>query len=117
MDKLRTKYEKHIFVCVNQRAEGQRICCGEAHGLALIAAFKDILKEHHVKGTKVRAQKAGCFDICEYGPNVIIYPEGIYYGKVNLNDVREIVEQHVINNQPVERLRINFEEKTPPPQQ
>jgi (2Fe-2S) ferredoxin len=39
---------------------------------------------------------------------VIVYPEGVYYGKVTLADVNEIVEEHLVNNRPVERLRLNF---------
>ncbi len=102
-----SKFEKHIFICTNQRAPGERICCGEALGLELTAAFKKAIKDRKLN-IKMRAQKAGCFDICEYGPNVIVYPEGVYYGKVGLADVAEIVEEHLVNNRPVERLLINF---------
>ena len=55
----------------------------------------------------MRAQKAGCFDICEQGPNVIIYPEGTCYGKVELSDVEEIVREHLENDRIVERLVID----------
>jgi (2Fe-2S) ferredoxin len=107
MEAFKSRYEKHIFICTNQRAEGQRVCCGEAQGMALTTAFKEAIKEKKLQ-VKMRAQKAGCFDICEFGPNVIVYPEGVFYGRVSLNDVNEIVEEHLVNNRPVERLRINF---------
>lgn len=107
MENFTGRYEKHIFICTNQRAEGQRVCCGEEKGMALTAAFKEAIKEKKLQ-VKMRAQKAGCFDICEFGPNVIVYPEGVFYGKVTVADVAEIVEEHLINNKPVERLRINF---------
>lgn len=110
MDKFEPRYEKHIFICTNQRAEGQRVCCGETHGLALTAAFKEAIKEKKLH-VKMRAQKASCFDICEFGPNVIVYPEGVYYGKVTLEDVNEIVEEHLLHNRPVERLRLSFQKK------
>ncbi|HRG57464.1 MAG TPA: (2Fe-2S) ferredoxin domain-containing protein [Bacteroidia bacterium] len=110
MEKFEPRYEKHIFICTNQRAEGQRVCCGETHGLALTAAFKEAIKEKKLH-VKMRAQKAGCFDICEFGPNVIVYPEGVYYGKVTLEDVNEIVEEHLLHNRPVERLRLSFQKK------
>lgn len=58
-------YEKHIFICTNQRKEGARKCCGEVHGMALVDAFKKKIKEHGLQNT-IRAQKTGCFDICEY---------------------------------------------------
>lgn len=100
-------YEKHIFICVNQRAEGERVSCGEVKGMELVNAFKEGIKKRGLK-TKVRAQKTGCLDICEWGPNVVVYPQGIFYGKVQLADVEEILEEHVVNNRPVERLMLKF---------
>ena len=79
-------FEKHIFICTNQRAEGLRVSCGEEAGLALVAAFKKEIKDRNLN-VQMRAQKTGCFDICELGPNVVIYPDGIFYGKVTLADV------------------------------
>jgi (2Fe-2S) ferredoxin len=98
------KFDKHIFICTNQRAAGsERLSCGEGHGLELVAEFKKILKQKDLP-IKVRAQKAGCLDICNYGPTLVVYPDGIFYVGVQLADVNEIIEQHIINNRPVERL-------------
>jgi (2Fe-2S) ferredoxin len=101
------KYEKHIFICTNQRVDKPRPSCGEAHGLELVKEFKKQLKERGLN-ISMRAQKTGCMDICEYGPNIVVYPEGVFYGKVQLSDVEEIVTEHLINNRIVERLRIDF---------
>jgi (2Fe-2S) ferredoxin len=49
-------------------------------------------------------------EACEAGPSVVIYPEGTFYGKVQLNDVEEIVTEHLQNNRPVERLLMDFSE-------
>lgn len=97
-------YHKHIFVCTNQRAAGaEKPSCGEAHGMALTDAFKKSIKEKKLK-IRVRAQKAGCLDICFFGPTVVVYPEGIFYVGVQLTDVEEIVQSHIVENKPVERL-------------
>ncbi|MBN8703239.1 MAG: (2Fe-2S) ferredoxin domain-containing protein [Bacteroidetes bacterium] len=97
-------YDKHIFICTNQRAAGAaRKSCGEAHGLEIVDAFKKKLKEKNLP-IKLRAQKAGCLDICDFGQTIAIYPEGVFYVGVELSDVDEIIEQHIINNKPVERL-------------
>jgi len=40
---------------------------------------------------------------------VVVYPEGIFYGNVQLSDVEEIVEQHIVDGNPVERLRLRFD--------
>lgn len=99
-------YKKHIFVCTNQRPEGARVCCGEAHGSALIAEFKKLTKEKGID-VEMRTQRTGCFDLCEHGPTVAIYPEGIFYGKVGLTDVEEIVNEHLENDRVVSRLVID----------
>ena len=99
------KFTKHIFICTNQRAEGQRKSCGEACGMELVHSFKEILKEKGLNKI-FRAQRAGCLDACDFGPSIVVYPDGIYYGGVKPEDVLEIVEEHIVNNRPVDRLII-----------
>jgi (2Fe-2S) ferredoxin len=102
-------YNKHVFICTNQRAAGARISCGETHGMELVAAFKKAIKDRGLK-TEIRAQKTGCLEACEAGPSVVVYPEGVFYSRVELQDVEEIVSSHLENNQPVERLIMDFNE-------
>ena len=101
------KFEKHVFICTNQRKEGDRKSCGEECGMELVKTFKKLLKEKGLKRT-IRAQRAGCLDACEFGPSVVVYPDGIYYGGVQPGDVLEIVEEHLISNKPVKRLIVDF---------
>lgn len=75
--------------------------------MELVKAFKKAVKDCGLKGT-VRAQRSGCLDACEFGPSMVVYPEGIFYGGVQLSDVDEIVREHIINNRPVDRLIIDF---------
>ena len=75
----------------------------------LVAEFKKLIKEKGLN-TEIRAQKTGCMEACEAGPSVVIYPEGIFYSRVQLSDVEEIVNEHLQNNRPVERLIMNFNE-------
>lgn len=101
------KYDKHIFICINERTDGRK-SCGEATGMSLVDAFKKELAAQGVRGSEVRAQKAGCIDICNFGPALVVYPEGVFYGAVSLDDVTEIVSSHIIGNVPVERLKLTF---------
>ena len=101
------KYKKHVFICTNQRAPGGRVSCGETHGLALVAAFKKAIV-HAGLQVEIRAQRTGCMETCELGPSVVVYPEGIFYGHVQLADVDEIVNEHLIGNRAVERLKLEF---------
>jgi (2Fe-2S) ferredoxin len=100
------KYRKHVFICVNQKAEGKQ-CCGENRGMALVQAFKESLKSKGLQ-LEIRAQRTGCLDACAFGPALVVYPEGTYYGHVQLSDVEEIIQNHLINNQPVERLVLTY---------
>jgi (2Fe-2S) ferredoxin len=100
------QFEKHVFVCTNQREPGHpRGCCREKAGQEIRDALKAAIKEHGLK-RKVRVNQAGCLDQCEHGPTIVVYPEATWYGFVKLEDVPEIVESHFLNNQPVERLRL-----------
>jgi (2Fe-2S) ferredoxin len=101
------KYEKHIFICANQKAEG-KTCCGDVRGMELVNKFREVLKENGLQGT-VRAQRAGCLDECKNGPALVIYPEGTYYGKVTLERVEEIVKMHVMQNKIVADLELKSE--------
>lgn len=100
-------YQKHIFVCTNQRAGNERKSCGEENGMKLVAEFKKAINDKKLP-VKIRAQKCGCLDVCEKGPSVVVYPEGVFYGGVKHEDVERIVESHIVNNIPVEELRIDL---------
>lgn len=66
----------------------------------------------------IRVNNAGCLERCELGPAMVVYPEGIWYHYENTNDIDEILENHIVQGNPVERLLLNdgqkFLEPTPP---
>ena len=100
------KFEKHIFICTNQRPEGHAKGSCDASGSGeLHQAFKAALAKRGLRGT-VRANKSGCLDQCEHGPTVVVYPEAVWYGGVTVADVDEIIGSHIAGGQPVERLII-----------
>ncbi len=104
------KYRKRLFICTNQRANTDKKSCGTEQGEALVARFKELIKAHKLQ-IDIRAQKTACLDACLQGPSLVVYPEAVWYGGVQLEDVEEIFEQHLVNNQPVERLRLSFPAK------
>jgi (2Fe-2S) ferredoxin len=100
------RFRHHVFVCENRRDPSDpRGSCGAKGSEAIRAAFKDELRRRGLKG-EVRANAAGCLDACADGPTVVVYPEGVWYGHVRPEDVAEIVESHLVNGVPVERLRL-----------
>jgi len=96
-------FDIHIFICTNQRTGAERISCGEVHGLELVAEFKKQINDLNI-GLKIRANKSGCLGICDFGPTVAIYPEGVFYVGVKKEDVKEIIDSHIIHKTVVERL-------------
>ncbi len=101
------RYNKHIFICENKRPDGHpRGCCSEKGSLEIRELFKKRLKELGLN-SEIRANSAGCLDACEFGVSVVIYPEQTWYGGVTAGDVEEIIQSHIINGRPVERLFIN----------
>ncbi len=96
---LRTKtpYICHIFVCTHMR-NGERKSCGDEEGVELRAVLKT---EVASRGWKkwVRVSQSGCFGQCEEGPNVMIYPQGIWFKQTTLDDVNLILQsvQSILN--------------------
>ena len=99
-------YEKHVFVCVNERPDGHpRGCCSAKQSVEIRARLKKMAAKAGLKG-RVRINKAGCLDECERGVTVVVYPEGVWYGRVTLDDVDELFQSHILEGRPVERLRL-----------
>jgi (2Fe-2S) ferredoxin len=97
-------YQRHIFFCLNERANGEDAC--SQHGAQ--AGFDHC--KSRVKGEKlsgpggVRVNKAGCLDRCAGGPVAVVYPEAVWYTFVDQHDIDEIVDSHLKNGQVVDRL-------------
>ena len=53
---------------------------------------------------EVKVVQTGCFGLCALGPVVIVYPDGTFYSRVTSDDVKEIVEEHLLKGRVVERL-------------
>jgi len=106
------KFERHLFVCINERPEDNpRGSCAHKGALEVAQALKLAAYERGLKRV-VRVNKAGCLDQCHLGVSVVVYPEGVWYGGVTLDDVEEIVERHLVGGEPVERLVVPDERLT-----
>jgi (2Fe-2S) ferredoxin len=100
------KFQHHVLVCTNSREPGNpRGSCTTDGKSDLLPLFQAKVKEAGIKPT-VRVNKSGCLDQCEHGPTVVVYPEAIWYGHVTPADVDEIVQSHLVNGRPVERLML-----------
>ena len=103
-----SKFDRHVFICENERSQDDpRGCCLAKGSVQLREVFKNEIKRLGLKG-KVRANKAGCLDACQYGPTVVVYPEGVWYSVPTIDDVMEIVQSHLVEGKVVERLLMPF---------
>ena len=97
-------FSRHIFMCINERPKGDpRGSCAENGSVRLQEFIKKEVDRLGIKGI-VRANKAGCLDHCEYGPSIVVYPEGVWYWAGAEADITEILVEHIIGGKIVDRL-------------
>lgn len=100
-------YQKHIFFCLNERAPDCE-SCARSGAIAAHAHAKKNLQELNQHGPgKTRVNKAGCLDRCNEGPVMVIYPEAVWYRYVDLQDIDEIIHEHVLHGRLVPRLMLD----------
>jgi (2Fe-2S) ferredoxin len=96
--------QRHVFVCINERdASSPKGCCFSKGGKSVRDELKKQLAARGLLGL-VRSNKSGCLDQCERGVAMVVYPEQVWYGGVQVEDVTEIVERHILKGEHVERL-------------
>jgi (2Fe-2S) ferredoxin len=106
-------FRAHVFVCCNRRPDGHRRGSCAARGSEDLRDYmKARAKELGLRD--VRVNMAGCLDRCEFGPALVIYPEGIWYSPKTRDDVDEILAAHLVAGGRVPRLMLT-EKDVPPP--
>ena len=84
-------YICHIFICTNDR-RGERKSCADGNSPALKDRFKEAVEKRGWK-PRVRVSQSGCLGLCAKGPNVILYPQGIWFSDCRLEDVDPILDR------------------------
>ena len=94
MRDLGARFEKMVLICLNQRPDG-RICCANRGSAEVHARLKQWVRDHGLAG-KIRVSKSGCLDQCSQGTTVVVLPEFRWYGGVTVEDVNQIVSEHLL---------------------
>ena len=89
-------YRSHVLVCGGTG-------CTSSHSTEIIEALESELKAKGLEN-EIKVIKTGCFGLCALGPIMIVYPEGCFYSEVKVEDVPEIVEEHLLKGRMVKRL-------------
>ena len=77
--------------------------CTSSGSARLVERFEELLEQNGLT-KEIKLVHTGCFGLCEAGPVVIVYPEGAFYSRVKVEDVDEIVSEHLIKGRIVQRL-------------
>ncbi|MBE6827682.1 MAG: NADH-quinone oxidoreductase subunit NuoF [Ruminococcaceae bacterium] len=89
-------YRSHVLVCGGTG-------CTSSNSAAIIEAMESELQKQGLQD-EVKVIRTGCFGLCALGPIMVVYPEGAFYSQVKVEDVPEIVEEHLLKGRLVKRL-------------
>lgn len=84
------KFTRHLFVCTQIRPGGGKPACGQRGGAAIVAAIERVLAAR----PELTAQVTGCACLgpCFDGPNAVVYPDGVWYAGLGVEDAPALVE-------------------------
>ena len=89
-------YRSHVLICGGTG-------CTSSGSKKLQEEFANQLKANGID-EEVKVVQTGCFGLCALGPIVVVYPEGAFYSRVEVDDVKEIVQEHLLKGRIVKRL-------------
>ncbi len=89
-------YRSHVLVCGGTG-------CTSSNSQAIIEALETQIAEKGLS-EEIKVIRTGCFGLCALGPIMIVYPEGSFYSQVQVEDIPEIVEEHLLKGRIVTRL-------------
>ena len=89
-------YRSNVLVCGGTG-------CTSSNSLKIVEVLKEELQKHGLE-KEVNVITTGCFGLCALGPIMVVYPEGSFYSMVKVEDIPEIVEEHLLKGRIVTRL-------------
>jgi NADP-reducing hydrogenase subunit HndC len=97
-------FRAHVLICGGTG-------CTSSNSQKVRQELEAQLNKNHLE-KEVKIVTTGCFGLCAEGPIVVVYPEGVMYTMVRVEDVQEIVEEHLLKGRPVKRLMAGDKESS-----
>ena len=96
----------HVFICTSCRLSGtQSGTCYKKGANGLVATLMQEIEDRDLTAD-VMLNNTGCFGICQNGPVMVVYPQGIWYGNLDADAIETICEEHFEQGKPVEAYMI-----------
>ncbi|MCI8395317.1 NADH-quinone oxidoreductase subunit NuoF [Acutalibacter sp. JLR.KK004] len=89
-------YRSNVLVCGGTG-------CTSSNSEQIIEKLNEEIKAVGLE-KEVNVIRTGCFGLCALGPIMVVYPEGAFYSRVTVDDVKEIVDEHLLKGRIVKRL-------------
>ncbi len=95
-------FRHHVFVCTNRKPDDDG-CCAARGSEQVLEKFRAEVRARNLQA-EIHVTACGSLGTCGHGPNLVIHPDGTWYSGVTVNDVSEIIDQHLNGGKVVERL-------------
>ena len=96
-------FRYHVYLCTQEKPDPKAPSCTNNGSKEVLEALRAELGKTGL-ADEIQVTTSGSLGLCTRGPNMVVYPEGVWYSGVKKGDVPEIVREHFMNNRPVERL-------------